>query len=185
MQEQERDVAALRANQMEVLAALSRLARRTTSFQDFLESVVTDVRTVFDVEYCKVLELLPDDKELLLRAGAGWLPGLVGIETVETDWHSQAGYTLLKKRPVIVEDLNRERRFNGPALLHLHRVVSGLSVVIHGLERPYGVLGVHSTRLVPFDETDGKFASVVAEIISGTAERFGAGGMGRHSEAVG
>jgi GAF domain-containing protein len=167
-----RDVPALRRQQISTLARLGHLARRSLSFQEFADAVVVAVRDVFAVEYCKVLELLPDGKELLLRAGAGWLPGLVGVETVGTDWQSQAGYTLLKKQPIIVADLNRERRFSGPALLHLHRVVSGVSTVIPGAERPWGVIGVHSTRPVPFDETDAAFLTTVAEFIGLAAGRL-------------
>jgi len=50
-------------------------------------------------EYSKVLELLPGDRGLLLRAGVGWREGLVGHATVSTVRESQAGYTLLSGDP--------------------------------------------------------------------------------------
>jgi len=50
------------------------------------------------VEYCKVLELRPDGRTLLLRAGVGWKKGLVGHTTVGSEMESQAGYTLKSDR---------------------------------------------------------------------------------------
>jgi GAF domain-containing protein len=81
-----------------------------------MNETVSLVAQTLDVEYCKVLELLPDEDALLLRAGQGWHEGLVGRATVGTGLDSQAGYTLLSNTPVIVEDLRTETRFSGPLL---------------------------------------------------------------------
>lgn len=58
-----------------------------------MNETVAVVAKTLDVEYCKVLELLPDGNALLLRAGIGWKEGLVGRATVSADKNSQAGYT--------------------------------------------------------------------------------------------
>ncbi len=139
--------------------------------QDLMNIAVETIADILDVEYCKVLELLPGGKEMLLRSGVGWQPGLVGTATVGTDRDSQAGYTLTSSQPVIVDDLRSETRFGGPNLLLEHHVSSGLSVVIHGPGTPWGVLGAHTTRRRPFNSDDVNFIQSVANILAAAIER--------------
>ena len=84
---------------------------------------------------------------------------------------SQAGYTLASNAPVIVEDLTRETRFSGPLLLRDHGVVSGMSVMIPGSGRPFGVLGAHSSKRRKFQTEDIHFLESVAHILAAAIER--------------
>ena len=59
---------------------------------------------------------------LVLRPGVGLKEGLVRYAEVGTEMASQAGYTMSANKPVIVWDLQRETRFDGPKLLHDHEV---------------------------------------------------------------
>ena len=81
---------------------------------------------------------------------------------------SQAGYTLQSGEPVIVENLKREKRFSGPAILHEHGVLSGISVVISAENGPWGVLGVHSRLERSFAADEVTFVQSVANVISST-----------------
>jgi GAF domain-containing protein len=95
-----------------------------------LQDAIALIPQILEVEYCSVLELLPDGKELLLRAGAGWKEGSVGHAKLLAGRESPAGFTLLSSSPVILEDLGTETRFRGPQLLLNHGVVSGVTVVM-------------------------------------------------------
>ena len=134
------------------------------------------------VEYCKVLELLPDGNSLFLRAGFGWKEGVVGQEKVSSGTQSQAGYNLLSGNPVIVEDLTTETRFIGPSLLREHGVVSGMSVIIPGRDQPFGVLGAHTVKRRAFNKDDIHFLESVANVLSEAIERKRAEGALRESE---
>src|ERR1700688_3564315 len=79
---------------------------------------------------------------------------------------SQAGHTLLSKEPVIVEDLGTETRFSRPRLLHNHGVVSGMTVIIPGQERPFGVLGAHTTTRRRFTQDDVNFLQAIANVLA-------------------
>ena len=68
----------VRARQQETLARLGERALTESDLQKFFNEVVTTVGEILDVEMVKILELLPGDAELLLRAGIGWKAGLVG-----------------------------------------------------------------------------------------------------------
>jgi PAS domain S-box-containing protein len=162
----------IRAKQQEVVARLGAQALTELGLQRFFDDSVRTIAETLEVELVKILELVPGDAELLLRAGTGWLPGLVGTALVSTDRNSQAGFTLASGGPVIVENLASETRFGGPPLLHQHGVVSGLTIPIAGRDgRTYGVLGVHTTRRRNFSENDVSFLAAVAHMIAGAIQR--------------
>jgi two-component sensor histidine kinase len=162
----------VRARQQETLARLGERALTETDLQKFFDEVVTTVGEIIDVELVKILELLPGDAELLLRAGIGWQPGLAGKATVSTGRDSQAGYTLASGRPVISEDLASETRFTGRPLLGDHGVVSGITAPIAGHDgRAYGVLGAHSNKRRRFSDYDVSFLAAVANVIAGAIQR--------------
>ncbi|RPI61678.1 MAG: response regulator, partial [Lysobacterales bacterium] len=161
-----------RARQQEVVASLGELALREWDLQKVFEHATATVAQALEVEYCKVLELLPGGEEVLLRAGVGWKPGLVGTARVSAGIDSQAGYTLASDAPVIVHDLRAEERFSGPPLLVEHGVVSGISCIIRGPHgEPWGVLGTHSMRRVEFTRDDVSFLSSVANVLGHAIQR--------------
>jgi PAS domain S-box-containing protein len=162
----------IRASQQEAVARLGAQALTELGLQRFFDDCVKTIADTLDVELVKILELVPGDAELLLRAGTGWRPGLVGTALVSTDRNSQAGFTLAAGGPVTVENLASEARFDGQPLLHQHDVVSGLTIPIAGRDgRTYGVLGVHSTKRRTFSENDVSFLAAVANMIAGAIQR--------------
>ncbi len=161
----------MRAHQQATVAEFGLRALAETDLQALFDETVGMLCQTLSADYCKVLELLPDGEELLLRAGVGWKEGLVGKATVGAGLNSQAGYTLLSNEPVIVEDLHTESRFSGPPLLHEHGVVSGMSVVIQGQEGPFGVLGVHAKSHRTFSKDDVNFLQAVANVLAAAVER--------------
>ncbi len=162
----------IRAKQQETVARLGAQALTELGLQRFFEDSVKAVAATLDVELVKILELVPGDAELLLRAGAGWEKSLIGTALVATDRSTQAGFTLASGGPVIVENFATEKRFNGDPLLDQRGVVSGLTIPIAGPDgRTYGVLGVHSKRRRGFSENDVSFLAAVANIIAGAIQR--------------
>lgn len=160
-----------RARQQAAVAHLGLKALDTRELDRLLQAATEAVAGVLGCELCKVMELLPSGREVLLRAGVGWHPGLVGVAAVDTGLDSQAGYTLATDAPVVVEDLRTEARFRGPQLLRDHGVVSGMSCAIPGRGRPWGVLGVHTRERRAFDEHDVHFLQSVAGLLGGAVER--------------
>jgi PAS domain S-box-containing protein len=160
-----------RLRQQQAVADFGEYAIRTPDLDEVLNRAVTVVTAMLGTELCMILALQPDGQSLLLRAGVGWHEGLVGQATVSAGAESQAGYTLLSDQPVMVTDLRTETRFHGPQLLHDHQVISGLSVIIPGKSRPYGVLGTHSTRQRHFSTHDASFLAAMAHVIAAAIER--------------
>lgn len=156
--------------QQAVLAELGQHALMGTDITALMDRAVKLLSRTLKVQFCKVLELLPDGKVLLLKAGTGWKKGLIGHAVVTAGTESQAGYTLLSREPVIVKDFRAEIRFDGPPLLHDHGVVSGMSVIIYGKDRPFGVLGIHTAKQRTFTENESNFLKGVANILGMTVE---------------
>ena len=74
----------VRASQQEAVARLGERALTEIDLQKFFDDAVATIAEILDVELVKILELVPGDAELLLRAGVGWEPGLVGTAHVST-----------------------------------------------------------------------------------------------------
>jgi PAS domain S-box-containing protein len=172
------------AQKQAVIAELGRLALIGGELKDLFNEAASLVARTLGVEYCKVLELLPDGQALTLRAGIGWKKEYpVGQTTVSAGIKSQAGFTLLSNEPVVVEDLRTETRFSGPSLLNEHGVVSGMSVIIRGRKRPYGVLGAHTAHLRRFATEEINFLLTVANVLAEAIGRKGAEDELKISEA--
>ena len=160
-----------RACQQAAIAKLGQRALSGIELPILMNEALALLAQTLDVEYCKILKLLPaDSKALLLIAGVGWKEGYVGHASVSSGTESQAGYTLLSSEPVIVEDLRIETRFSGPQLLHEHGVVSGMSVIIMGRNRYFGVLGAHTTKQRIFTKDDINFLQDIANILAVSIE---------------
>ena len=50
-------------------------------------------------------------------------------------------------------------------------MVSGLSTIIHGRQRPFGVLAVHTIRRRTFNQSDVHFLQAVANVLAAAIER--------------
>ncbi len=171
------------ARQRGVLAVLATDAASATDRDQLFQRTTEALAAALDVPLAKVLELDEEGDLLRLCAGVGWAEGSIGHATVETSTGSQAGYTLTVGEPVVVEDLATETRFAAPDLLLEHSVASGISIAIGGPDRPFGVLGVHSTERRGFDEIDVDLVSEVAAVLGSAVERLRSAAEVRRVEA--
>jgi PAS domain S-box-containing protein len=160
-----------RVCQQALVAKLGQHALAGTDLAALMDEAATVVAQSLGVEYSKVLELLPDGDTFLLRAGVGWKEGLVGRATMGVKTDSEPGCVLLSSEPVILEDLRAAKQLNGLRLLYEHGVVSGISVIIPSPNRPFGVLGVYTTKRRAFAMDDIHFLQSVANILATASER--------------
>ena len=84
----------LRIRQLELLAELGVLALQGTSFTEMLNHTARVTAEGLGAEYCKVMEYIPAENRLLVRAGVGWGEGVVGNATVGADLASPASPTM-------------------------------------------------------------------------------------------
>jgi PAS domain S-box-containing protein len=158
------------ANRQAMVAELSQLALAGSNLNTLMQQAVTIIARSLGVEYCTILELSVDENCLLLRSGVGWHQGIMGAK-VSTLNSSQAGFTLISEEPVIVTDFNSETRFGYSQLLADHNIVSGVTLVIHCKDRPFGVLGAHSTKPRNYNRDEIYFLQAIANVLATAIER--------------
>jgi PAS domain S-box-containing protein len=158
-----------RVRQQALVAELGRKALTGIDLRLLMDEAVGLVSSHLPAEFCNVLELLPDGR-VLCQAGVGWGDGRVGQAT-EAHSAIPAAQVLRTQAPVIVDDLATDGRFPDASLLREHGVVSSLNVPLYGHERPFGVLGAHTTRRRQFTEEDVHFVQSVANVLSAAIER--------------
>ena len=161
----------LRIRQQEILAELGVLALQGAPFVDLLNDTARLTAEGMEAEFCKVLEYIPADNRLLVRAGVGWNEGIVGVATIGADLESPSGFALHTGKPVISNHLENEQRFRTPELLLEHGIRRAMNVILQGDGSPYGVLEVDSRSEGEFGEHDIAFLQGAANILGMAIER--------------
>ena len=160
-----------RIRQQELLAELGVLALQGTNFLGMLNHTARMTAQGLGAEYCKVLEYIPAENRLLVRAGVGWEDGVVGVASVGADLASPAGYALRTGKPVISNHLENEQRFRTPELLAQHGIRRAMNVILQGDGSPFGVLEVDSKTEGEFGEHDLAFLQGAANILGMAIEQ--------------
>src|SRR5437773_594716 len=170
------------ARQQEAVAHIGQRALAGAPPDELIAGAVAIVARVLEVPFASVLELRPESRTLLLRAGVGWRDGAVGRTVLPTDADSHAGFVLRSTGPVVVEDLATDARFGSAPLLTAEGVVSSLSVLVHGKGRPFVILGVHTAQPREFTIHDTHFLQAVANVLATAIDRARAEEALRRSE---
>ncbi len=160
-----------RIRQQEILSDLGVKALQGLSFEELLAETAQLTADGLRAEFCKVLEYIPSENRLLVRAGVGWGPGVVGVVSVGADLASPGGFALRTGKPVISNQLENEERFRTPELLRTRGIRRAMNVILQGDGEPYGVLEVDSRSEDAFEENDLAFLQGAANILGMAIER--------------
>jgi two-component sensor histidine kinase len=163
-----------RLRQQSLLGEFGRTALQTSDFEKILQRATELCSQGLEACFAKVLEYLPDEKRLLVRAGVGWAPGTVDNVSLGADLESPAGYAYHTGEAVLSNHLQEETRFRTPQLLADHGVRRAINVLIErGGEGKtcFGVLEVDSPDPGQFDEADAHFLAGFAGLLGIAIER--------------
>ena len=120
-----------------------------------------------DVPFCKVLEPDPGGDGLVVRAGVGWEPGVVGRALVPADAGNPGGASFRTGRPVVVPDLREAEGLDLPDLYPRHGIIASANVPIAGEGgRPFGVLEVDAPEPRGFGRHDLDFLRGYAKVMA-------------------
>lgn len=171
--------------QQNVLAQFGETALKFHDLGKILEQACSLAREALGSDLAKVMELQDDGITLLVRAGVGWPPGIVGRVTVRAEKGSSEGHALLTGQPTISTDIDAEERFKYPSFLKEAGVKALVNVIIIGGEgkRPYGILQVDSCHPREFTEDDTNFLRGYANLIAAAVERFRIGAQAELAHA--
>jgi GAF domain-containing protein len=118
--------------QQSVLAKFGEFALCGEDLDDILNEACRLVGEGLGTDLAKIMELRPDKKDLLVRAGVGWKPGVVGVVTLAAEGDTPESYALQTNEPVISPDIAAETRFSYPEFILEHGVKAFANVPIRG-----------------------------------------------------
>jgi diguanylate cyclase (GGDEF)-like protein len=160
-----------RAAQQATVSEIGQRALSEVALTPLLNEAVVMVSETLAIDLVTVLELQLDDTTMLMRAGAGWEPGVIGNTSVPFNEASQAAMAIRAEAPVVVDDYSSEMRFEGAEILRRQGVLSGITVPIRGRELPFGVLAAHAKSQRAFSADDVNFLQSVANVLAAAIER--------------
>jgi two-component sensor histidine kinase len=154
------------------LASFSRVAGEALPLQRLLHYAAAQVCRATHIKRSKVLSYRSDRADLLIVAGVGWKPGVVGAAALSIDQASPPGRCLQTAAPVILEDLPNNTEYRLSAILREHGIVSLLNVPIRVDGRVWGVLEVDAETPRQFDEGDVGFLTTFANMVGMALQRL-------------
>jgi PAS domain S-box-containing protein len=164
--EEREDQLRRRAEMHEAVAELASVALAGESPDELMRVICKRVAELLDAPFVKVLELVADEPDLVLRAGVGWSEAL---HVPASDSH--VGFALASGEAVVLEDLELEWRFHASKPLRERGVKSGIAVTIPGRDEPFGVIAAHHPDAGHFDAHQAAFLESVANVLGAAISR--------------
>ncbi len=157
-----------------ILAQFGELALRSDELDNILTEACRLVGEALGTDLAKVMELQEDGTTLLVRAGVGWKPGIVGVVTLKVTDDTSEGFALKTGEPMISPDIAQETRFSYPAFLTDNGVKAVANVpIIGGKGRPsFGILQIDSRAPRQFTDEDTAFLRTYANLLSSAVDRL-------------
>jgi signal transduction histidine kinase/ActR/RegA family two-component response regulator len=160
--------------QQTALARFGELALRSDDLEEILTEACRLAGEALGTDLAKVVELQEDGKTLVVRAGVGWKPGVIGVATITVEDDTSEGHALRTGDPMISPDIATETRFKYSQFLIDNNVRAVANVLIIGGQGkpPFGILQIDSRVPRQFTESDTLFLRSYANLLAGAVDRL-------------
>ncbi len=128
----------------EILAEFARMAPEAGTIDRLSQLACVQAARGIGIGHSKVLRHRPEAGDLLMVAGIGWNPGVVGRTTLGTDLASPSGQTFQTRQTVVLDDAPHDPESRYSPLLRDHGILSLLNAPISVDGIVWGVLEVDS-----------------------------------------
>ncbi|MFW6077359.1 MAG: sensor histidine kinase, partial [Hyphomicrobiales bacterium] len=158
--------------QQTALARFGEFTLRSEDLTDILQEATRLVAEGLHAQFAKILELR-EGTTMLVRAGVGWRPGVVGRETIEAAAGTLEASALATREPIVVSNVEEEDERRVSDFVLDHGIKSFVNVNIIGPPdgRPYGILEVDSREPRQFSQQDVDFLRNYAALLSAAVQR--------------
>lgn len=157
----------------QVLADFGEFTLRHENLDEVLTEACRLVADALGTGRAKVLEIREDGRSLLLRAGVGWAPEIVGRVRLPMNERSSETFAIKEGVPIISQDINKEERFVVPEFMRTAGVVALANVPIRVPGgKAYGLLQVDAPEPRDFGNEDIEFLRTYATILGPVIDRL-------------
>jgi two-component sensor histidine kinase len=148
-----------------ILNDLSKLAGNSTDIQTFLNQAVAQVARGTEIHHVKILRYRPETADLIILAGTGWKPGVVGTATLSADLRSAPGRAFQIGEAIAIYKFDEQDEYDLSPLLREHGIVSLLNAPVLIGGSAWGVVEVDSTTPREFGPDACAFLTAVGALI--------------------
>ncbi|MGH1591352.1 GAF domain-containing protein [Methylobacterium phyllosphaerae] len=157
----------------QVLADFGEFALRSENLDEVLAEACRLVAEALGTSRAKILEIQKDRQSLLVRAGVGWDPGIVGRLRLPMGERSSETFAIKEGKPIITQDIRKEERFEVPEFIKEAGVIAfaNVPIFVPGW-KAYGLLQVDATEPRDFGNEDTEFLRTYAIILGPVIDRL-------------
>ncbi|WP_424140232.1 sensor histidine kinase [Roseomonas chloroacetimidivorans] len=164
-----------------ILTDFGRMAPQASDIDRLLQLACAQAVRGIGIGHSKIMRYRREAGDLLIVAGVGWKPGVVGHVILGTDLASAPGHALQTRQPVVIDDLPNDPEFRYAPVLRDHGIISALNVPVAVDGNVWGVLEVDSETPRHFGTDDTQFLCGLANTLG--LALHGRMGMQRATEA--
>src|SRR5215213_5077345 len=165
-----KDARRLRLHQR-ILRDFGRIALEELEIRPLLQRAVAQAARATGVRHAKVMRYRVEHGDLLVEAGVGWEPGVVGKARFGTDPGSPSGRALQTGQAVLIDDIRGHPEFRLHPVIAGHGIASLLNVPVTFDSVSWGVLEADSEEPGHFGEADAEFLETMAALLAGALQR--------------
>lgn len=149
------------------LAMFGTFAFQEPDLKKILDEAARVCAQSLDVPFSKICRFQKDENDLLVVAGVGWKPGVVGFGISMADETSPQGRAFTTGKPQLCPNIHEANTYTLPAFYSEHHILSTVDVIVAAKAGPpFGVLEVDSQMNDAFDEHDIDFLTGFANILA-------------------
>ncbi|MFN6943872.1 MAG: PAS domain S-box protein [Cytophagaceae bacterium] len=141
-----------------------------TSLSTIFEKSVRKINFILDIDSCYIAEYNLNDQYLKIKAGYG-LDEVIIPSKIPYDTDSLAAYVLDSNKPVIIENIHSENRFNTKKLILNNNLFSGIFTLIKSRKGPCGILCIESKNYHNFQNSSISFIESFANLLAAIKDK--------------
>lgn len=153
-----------KSSEKEYLATLTKISRAITSdlyLEDILKLIVNLTASVMKAKICSLWLLDEETRELKIRATQAMSQGYLKDRTLKVG-EGIVGLVFKEKKPMVISDVSKDKRYKEKKLAGKEGLVSMLSVPMLVKDRSIGVINVYTVKPYKYTKSDINLLSAAA-----------------------
>lgn len=157
--------------QQGLIARFGHLALTSTDIDDLMAEAAAAVAEGLGAEFCRLLELSPNEQQLVFKAGAGWQPEWMGQAVYDPAEETEDRFILGARESVVVQEFIEDGMLKPSPSLRAHGVRSGVESLICSAYGLHGVIGAYSRDVGAFTRESSHFLESITHVLVAAIER--------------